>query len=62
MKLWNQAHESDQSLTHAEERELICWITRLNISAYAPRYETLRRLAEIICERRSVKQTEDGEV
>src|SRR5271169_1719924 len=48
----NQAHEDDQNLTHVEEKELVRWITRLTISGYAPGYETLRRLAEIIRERR----------
>lgn len=48
----NQAHERDQNLTHAEEKELARWITLLTISGYPPRYETLRRLAEIIRERR----------
>lgn len=48
----NQAHERDQNLTHAEEKELVRWITLLTISGYPPRYETLRRLAEIIRERR----------
>ena len=48
----NLAHEHDQNLTHDEEKELVRWITRLTISGYAPRYETLRRLAEIIRERR----------
>lgn len=55
----NQAHEDDQNLTHAEEAELVRWITRLTISGYAPRYETLRQLAEIIRERR-VKTDEGG--
>jgi len=55
----NQAHECDQNLTHDEEKELVRWITRLTISGYSPRYETLRRLAEIVRERR-VKP--DGEV
>jgi DDE superfamily endonuclease/Tc5 transposase DNA-binding domain/helix-turn-helix, Psq domain len=54
----NQAHEPDQNLTHAEEKELVRWITLLTISGYPPRYETLRRLAEIIRERR-VKKTDD---
>jgi DDE superfamily endonuclease/Tc5 transposase DNA-binding domain/helix-turn-helix, Psq domain len=54
----NQAHELDQNLTHAEEKELVRWITLLTISGYPPRYETLRRLAEIIRERR-VKKTDD---
>jgi hypothetical protein len=52
MKPRNQAHERDQNLTHDEEKELVRWITRLTISGYPPRYETLRRLAEIIRERR----------
>src|SRR5271169_5832223 len=56
----NQAHEDDQNLTHAEEKELVRWITRLTISGYAPGYETLRRLAEIIRERRV--KTDGGEV
>jgi len=47
MKPRNQAHERDQNQTHAEEKELVLWITRLTISGYPPRYETLRRLAEI---------------
>jgi helix-turn-helix, Psq domain len=56
----NQAHESEQILTHTEEKELVRWITLLTISGYPPRYETLRRLAEIIRECR-VKEIE-GEV
>jgi hypothetical protein len=56
----NQAHEDDQNLTHVEEKELVRWITRLTISGYAPGYETLRRLAEIIRERRV--KTDGGEV
>ena len=61
MKPRNQAHESDQNLTHAEEKELVRWITRLTITGYAPRYETLRRLAEIIRERR-IEKTDNSEV
>jgi helix-turn-helix, Psq domain/Tc5 transposase DNA-binding domain len=56
----NQAHECDQNLTHAEEKELVRWITLLTISGYPPRYETLRRLVEILRERR-VKKTADDE-
>ena len=56
----NQAHKREQILTHAEEKELVQWITLLTISGYPPRYETLRRLAEIMRERR-VKKTE-GEI
>lgn len=57
----NQAHEQDQILIHAEEKELVRWITLFTMSGYAPRYETLRRLAEIIRERR-IKTIECGEV
>ena len=42
----NLAHESDQNLTHAEEKELVRWITRLTISGYPPRYKTLREMAK----------------
>src|SRR5271154_6877918 len=56
----NQAHEHDQNLTHAEEKELVRWITLLTISGYPPQYETLRRLAKIIRERH-VKES-DGEI
>ena len=42
----NLSHESEQILSHAEERELIRWITRLTISGYPPRYSTLREMAE----------------
>ena len=60
VKPCNQAHKSEQNLTHAEEKELVRWITLLTISGYPPRYETLRRLAEIIRDRRI--KTSDGEV
>ena len=50
MKPRNQAHERDQNLTHAEETELVRWITRLTITGYPPRYEMVRQLAEIIRE------------
>ena len=51
-KACNQAHESDQVLTHVEEKELVRWITLLTITEYPPRYEVLRRLTEILRERR----------
>jgi len=57
----NQAHERDQNLTHAEEKELVRWITLLTISGYPPRYELLRQLAEIIRERR-VKNPDSNQV
>ena len=41
-KVRNQAHEREQNLTHAEEKELVRWITRLTMSGYPPRYATLR--------------------
>ena len=49
-KTRNEAHEDTPNLTHAEEAELVRWITHLTICGYAPQYETLRRLAEIIRE------------
>jgi helix-turn-helix, Psq domain/Tc5 transposase DNA-binding domain len=62
-KRHNQAHEHDQNLAHAEEKELVRWITVLTISGYPPHYETLRRLAEIIRERRVKKaDSNDAEV
>ena len=48
----NLAHESDQNLSHAEEKELVRWITHLTISGYPPRYQTLREMAEEIRKRR----------
>ena len=48
----NLAHEHNQNLTHAEEKELVRWITRLTITGYPPRYETLREMAEEIRKRR----------
>ena len=51
----NKAHESDQLLTEAEEKELVRWITRLTATGYAPRHATLREMAEEIRKRR-VKQ------
>src|SRR5947207_2393867 len=57
----NQAHERDQNLIHAEEKELVRWITLLTISGYPPRYELLRQLAEIIRERR-VKKLDSNQV
>jgi len=59
-KARNEAHEDTQNLIHAEEAELVRRITRLTIRGYAPRHETLRRLAEIIRERRV--KTAEGEV
>jgi hypothetical protein len=44
----NPAHESLMHLTINEEKELVHWITTLIQHGYAPRYTTIRELAEII--------------
>ena len=51
----NQAHETEQLLSHAEEKELVRWITRLTITGYPPRYDTLREMAVEIRKRRVKK-------
>jgi len=58
----NQSHEADQLLSHAEEKELVRWITRLTITGYPPRYQTLREMAEEIRTRRlrNARVNEDG--
>jgi len=56
----NLAHESDQNLTHAEEKELVRWITRLTISGYPPRYKTLREMAEEVRKRRVKNINDEG--
>jgi len=56
----NVSHESEQILSHAEERELIRWITRLTINGYPPRYSTLREMAEEVRKRRVKQINEDG--
>jgi len=56
----NLAHECDQNLTHAEETELVRWITRLTISGYPPRYKALREMAEEIRKRRVKNINDDG--
>ena len=38
----NKAHEQNQRLSHAEENELVRWITHLTITGYPPRHATLR--------------------
>ena len=48
----SQAHESLMHLTINEEKELVHWITTLTQRGYAPRYTTVRELAEIIRNRR----------
>ena len=44
----NKAHETEQLLSHAEEKELVQWITHLTITSYPPQYDTLREMAEEI--------------
>jgi hypothetical protein len=44
----NQAHEELMHLSKVEEAELVHWITTLTQRGYAPRYRTVRELAEII--------------
>jgi len=44
----NQAHEQLMHLTKVEETELVNWITTLTQRGYAPRYCTVRELAEFI--------------
>ena len=57
----NQAHEAEQILSHAEEKELVRWITQLTITGYAPRHLTLREMAEEIRKRR-IKQINDPSI
>jgi DDE superfamily endonuclease/Tc5 transposase DNA-binding domain len=56
----NKAHETEQLLSHAEEKELVQWITRLTITGYPPRYDTLREMAEEIRKRRVKNINQDG--
>jgi len=56
----NKAHETEQLLSHTEEKELVRWITRLTITGYPPRYETLREMAEEIRKRCVKKINEEG--
>ena len=56
----NKAHEADQLLSQAEEKELVRWITRLTISGYPPRYETLREMTAEIQKRRVKEVNEHG--
>lgn len=46
------AQEKQQNLSHAEEKELVRWITRLTITGYPPRHKTLLEMAEEIRKRR----------
>jgi Tc5 transposase DNA-binding domain len=56
----DQAHEAEQLLSQAEEKELVRWITRLTITSYPPQYETLLEMAEEIRKRRVKNINEDG--
>ena len=44
----NKAHETEQLLSHAEEKELVWWITCLIITGYPPQYDILHEMAEEI--------------
>ena len=57
----NQAHEQLMHLTKVEETELVHWITILTQRGYAPRYRTLRELAEIIRNQR-VRGINDNDI
>ena len=49
----NKAHENHQLLTHAEEKELVRWITRLTITGYPPQHATLIEMADVIQRKRN---------
>jgi hypothetical protein len=53
----NLAHESEQFLFHAEEKELVRWITRLTIGGSPPRRSILWEMAEEVRKRRVKKST-----
>src|SRR5437762_10643485 len=55
----NKAHETEL-LSHAEEKELVRWITSLTITGYSPRYDTSREMAEEIRKRHVKNINEDG--
>src|SRR5438046_2850948 len=55
----NKAHETEL-LSHAEEKELVRWITCLTITGYSPRYDTSREMAEEIRKRHVKNINEDG--
>lgn len=57
----NQAHEGEQILSHAEEKELVRWITRLTSTGYPPRHSTLVEMAEEIRKQR-VRQINDDSI
>ena len=47
-----KAHEGEQILSHAEEKELVRWITRLTRTSYPPRHTILREMGEEIRKQR----------
>ena len=53
------AHEDCMHLTQNEESELVQWIIKLTEHSYAPRYQTVRELAEIIRNRRVFSVNDD---
>jgi hypothetical protein len=55
----NKAHSDLMHLTDEEETELAQWITMLTQRGYAPRYRTVRELAEIIRNRRVIGVNDD---
>ena len=55
-----QANEQLMHLTIEEEKELVHWITKLTTRGYAPRYRTVRELAEIIRNRRVMGVNDDS--
>ena len=50
----DKAQERSMNLTNVEETELVHWIITLTQRGYAPRYRTVRELAEIIRNRRTI--------
>jgi hypothetical protein len=57
----NKAHEDQQNLTHAEEKELLAWITQLTRRNYAPRHRMVLEMAEHIRKRR-VRGVNDSDI
>jgi Tc5 transposase DNA-binding domain/helix-turn-helix, Psq domain len=55
----NQAHKPLMHLTKVEETELVHWITTISQRGYAPRYHTIRELAEIIRDQRVLGVNDD---
>ena len=56
----NLAQESEQILSHAEEKELARWITRLTIIGYPPRRSILKEMVEEVRKRRVKQFNEDN--